>query len=258
MSTKTLRGGLGEGTGTIIINEEVPVRTAKPIEKPKAVDPRKVNTLTEDDEVKTATKTAPVTTEPEDGEVPKPRSRVRVKPAEKPEEAKVEAVAAPTPTVASVPAAVVSVPAPPPGFVQTLTPEDMQEAATYVIRKRVSQIATGVIVLIALLFTGAYFSGYITSAVLCGALTCSVVLGWPIKKLFIEPPLRAFLGVKVYLDIAATLVMTVLLLATGGIVWEWVASFAIISCMIQILVINVTAAQAQAAIIEIREEEAKA
>lgn len=256
MSTKTLRGGTGESSEPIIINESVPVRTAKPLERPKPIDPRKVNTLEdeEDDTVPTPTKKTKTKvtteTETEDGEVKKPR--VRVIPKTEPE--KVETVAAPPKSDASVPASAVSVPPPPPGFVGTLSPDDMAKAAAYVIKKRVAQIGTGIVVVLALMFVGAYFAGHITAAVMCGALTCSVVLGWPIKKLLIEPPLLAFLNVKVYLDIVATLLMTALLLTTGGIVWEWVATFAIISCLIQILIINVTAAQAQAAIIEIREE----
>ena len=301
--TKDLRGG-GGVTGAIIINEELPVRP-KPADKPKMVDPRKVNTLKDDDEdakPEPVAKTEPTTEEAEAVKTPtKSPTKKTAKQEEKSKPtaeemlaayakhaqdaraeggvvllpmtwaklhakgadgktvkafvdlvvAQIEAEKAERDELAEVAAASGLKPA---GLVEVGGANAMERAVRRVIRQRVAQVAVTAVLGVMALIGVAYWMGYFDSVVLVGALTCAIVLGYPIKNV-IEKVLNTFLEIKLYVKIGCVFALSAMLIFTGGLLWEWVISFSVIACLFQILVTDVSLAQAQTAVVEVTEEE---
>lgn len=231
---RTLRGGLG-------VNEEfdddvLPRRKSKP----KPVDVRKVNTLTADDEH-------------EHQYGPFERSRITGNPHRKCTVPGCNAVSLDEDEddgrVSFDP------PAPAEASLHTLEPAEapmnnfLFRAVDAAIQARTNTVGRVVVLGVPTVITLATVVGQLHFGAAMIAWGIVLMCGYSIRT-GIAGMLNRFLGVRLWLKAAGVFTMIGLLVVTGGAVWPWVATAAIVSILLELLVIDIRAAQSQLAMAE--------
>lgn len=234
--SKKLRGGLGDGSETVIIStvEEVDQITAaerkgpKPAAKPGRVPPpvsgREVNTLkidedgdAEPDEVRAA-----------DAPKAEPKPRKKAKPVAPPVTDDTAEHAALSETVV-IPT--------PPGLV---TPIDAatREAVRYTVWQRMGRVAVVMVLAFpALVFVTSLAFMPLTSALyVLGGVGCGLLFVGPMIKDAIQDKLFKVVTARLWIEAVAAVAMIFGLVVFSGEVWQWFVTVALISLILRAIV----------------------
>lgn len=158
------------------------------------------------------------------------------------------AAEAPPPGVPDLPAAVE---APPPGTAD-LAPGNtlLTDAVDATTAARVSSAAWAVVLgaLALCMLYGLTEAGH--TLVFSLALFAALTVAYPVQR-GLAYGMMSWLGAKVWVKTCAVVVLAGLLVLTGGWLWEWVATLAIIGLLVSSLRADAAAAAAQTAVIDI-------